>query len=151
MTIDRCADLVNEYLGSLRSSFEVISDNDKCILITPFTRPDGDYVEIEAETLPDGSLRFSDMGESVAFLHVSGLKLSRTIIDDVRRVAKMNDVGVERYELEARSLPGESGEAIHNLIQTALAVADFIQRRRPTPRLGSGLRRLPICDPLGSR
>ena len=89
-------------------------------------------IELEAQVLADGHLRISDSGDSIGYLHVNGLSLTRSAIDEVRRLCRKYNVMFDNYELTAEA-DEESlrGLQIHSVIQAALAVTDMIQKRRP--------------------
>lgn len=131
-----CDAVIREYLNSLSSDFQVIPDDNRCILVTPFRRPDGGMIEVEVETRPDGTVRITDMGESIGYLYVSGLTLSRSIIGDAQRLCGRFGVTLSHYELsvEADSII-QRGDHLHKLIQATLTVSDMIQRRRPSERI----------------
>lgn len=93
-------------------------------------------IEIEIRALSDGRIQLSDMGDSLGYLHVNGLTLTRNLLDEVRQLSRRYGVLFRQYELVAddgQSAP--QGENLHLLIQAALAVTDLIQRRRPLERL----------------
>lgn len=131
-----CEVVLNSYLGSLLNDFSLVPrGHDRCTVVTPFTRPDGEAIEIEVGTQPDGTLRLSDSGDSIAFLYVNGLTLSQNMIENARRLCRRHQVELSRYELAVQTDPLDSGEKLHGLIQAILRVSEMIQRRRPSERL----------------
>lgn len=134
-----CFAVVESYIGSMLRGFTVLPRGvNRCLVVTPFRRPDGEAVELEVESQADGTLRLSDLGDSIAFLDVNGLTLSRNVMQDARRVCRRHQVELSRYELVAKADPSDSGERLHELIQATLMVSDLIQRRRPNERLQFG-------------
>lgn len=132
----RCDRLVEGYLSALREDFQVQSANGRCLIVTPFVRPDGGLIEIEAQILSDGHLRLSDLGESIAYLYVNGLTVTRAALDEIRKLCRRRGVTLDNYELTIE-IENESlqGERVHSLIQVILVVTDMIQKRRPYQRL----------------
>lgn len=134
---DTCDLLISRYLNSLRSEFSTEPLDDKCVIITPFRRPDGEMVEIEVRALPDGRIQLSDMGDSLGYLHVNGLTLTRNVLEDVRQLSRRYRVLFSRqYELTVEDDPNvPDNENLHSLIQAVLAVTDLVYKRRPLERL----------------
>ena len=64
--------VINQYLKDLNSLFYISSDRRDCI-VTPFTRPDGEAIEILAEYTGDGFLMLSDNCTTFDYLFVNGL------------------------------------------------------------------------------
>lgn len=130
-----CSGLVDAYLAQLSNDFEVSSVDGICYIASPFARPDGEVIELEFTSLPNGQTRISDMGDTLAYLYVNGLTLTRTVLDRARDVARGYGVTLERNALVAAGSPEVNGEDIHRLIQAALAVASLIHGRRTASRV----------------
>ena len=129
----KCEQVVHRYVDELSEDVQLESINDGCVITTPFLLPDSDYVEITARFLPNGDVRLTDTGDTIGFLWVNGLSLSRAILDDVRRIARRYGVSVARNELVVDS--DEENNPLHRLIQAILAIAALIEKRRPYARL----------------
>ena len=127
-----CSDIVNLYLKKLGGEFKTIRSDDGCFLMTPFYRPDGEGVELEIETMSDGNVLIHDMGDTLGYLFVNGLTLSRPMIDRAKRISMAYGVSVESSTLVIEASPESAGEALHEMIQAVLEVTSLIQRRRPT-------------------
>ena len=131
-----CIGVVNKYLERLSSDFNATPSDNGCFLLTPFNRPDGEGVELELETLPDGSIRINDMGDTAGYLFVNGLTMSKAMTDRAKFISRCYGVSFDGYTLEIETQPESSGDALHELIQAVLAVTDLIQMRRSTrPRI----------------
>ncbi len=134
--VNRCQQLIEEYASAIREGSQAASADDACLIVTPFTRPDGGMVEIEVQALPDGQLRISDLGESIGYLYVNGLTLNSQTLAEVRRYIRQYDVQLAEYELLVQSESvAAAGEQFHALIQAVLRVTDMIQKRRPYQRV----------------
>lgn len=129
--------MVNGYVATLRRGFEASSvDSGRCLIVTPFRRPDGEMIELEAELLSGDHVRLSDVGDSIGYLHVNGLSVTRAVLDEIKRVSRRYGVSLEGTELLIDAASQDThGDAMHALLQTALAVTDMIQKRRPHERL----------------
>ena len=132
-----CADIVGRYLARLPADFEVSPSDGGCYVATPFTRPDGEVIEFEIITLPGGRARLADMGDTLGYLYVNGLTLTRGVLDRARDIARGHGVSFERNALVVE-LDGDSpaaGEELHRLLQATLAVTHLVQGRRSGGRV----------------
>jgi len=75
------------------------------------------------------------MGDTLAYLYVNGLTLTRPVLERARDIARGYGVSLERNALVAGGKPEVDGEDIHRLIQAALAVASLIHGRRAASRV----------------
>lgn len=131
-----CIGVVNKYLERLSSDFNVTPSDNGCFLLTPFSRPDGEGIELELETLPDGSISISDMGDTTGYLFVNSLTMSKAMTDRAKFISRCYGVSFDGYTLAIETQPESAGDALHELIQAVLAVTDLIQMRRSTkPRV----------------
>ena len=129
---DLCANVISKYTEGLAVDFEATPSDDGCFLLTPFYRPDGEGIELEVEILPGGNIKISDMGDTLGYLFVNGLTLSRTLIGRAKSISMGYGVSLQRDSLIIETEPANVGIALHELIQAALAVTDLIQMRRST-------------------
>ena len=130
-----CHDIVAEYIDILKDEFQVAPSDNGCLLATPFIRPDGEGIEIELEALSDGRVRIGDMGDTLGYLYVNGMILSRNLIADARRISKPHDVSLTNNELSVTVEPESLGRGMHGLIQATISVTDLIEKRRSTSRV----------------
>ena len=132
---DICETAVEKYLFRLSKDLEVIQSNNGCYLLTPFIRPDGESISLELVSLPNGNLRLSDMGDTLGYLYINGLTLTKTLLDKARLIAKGYGVSFQGNALVLDGDPSLAGDGIHNIIQSVLAVTSLIQSRRSTTRV----------------
>ena len=130
-----CADVVSRYLTQLSADFEISPSDGGCYVVTPFTRPDGEAIEFEIATLPGGRTRLADMGDTLSYLYVNGLTLTRGVLDKARDIAKSYGVSLERNTLVVDVTDEGAGDEMHRLIQSTLAVTHLIQGRRTGSRV----------------
>ena len=130
MTHNTCTRAIEAYLDQLSSGFEASPSNHGCFILTPFLRPDGEPIELELWTPYNRDVSINDMGDSLGYLYVNGLTLSRSIMESVRHITSRFGVTLDRNVLEIRSNEVAVGDAIHRLIQATLAVSNLIQKRR---------------------
>ena len=75
------------------------------------------------------------MGDTLGYLYVNGMTLSRTLIATVRQIAKPHGVSLQRNQLSLQVDQDSIGIGLHDLIQATLRITDLIQKRRPTSRV----------------
>lgn len=130
-----CADVVSRYLTQLSADFEISPSDGGCYISTPFTRPDGEVIEFEIAVLPGGRTRLEDMGDTLGYLYVNGLTLTRSTLDKARNIARGYGVSLERNMLVVDITDDVASEEMHRLIQATLAVTHLIQGRRTGGRV----------------
>lgn len=131
-----CKDIVTGYLGRLDREFEVRTRNETCYIVTPFVRPDGEYVEVALDSQEGETPRLTDMGDTLGTLYVRGLALTPRLLEDVRKSAQRFGVVLRGGEILAPLEPGaDAGGKLHSLIQAIISVNDLIQKRRPSDRI----------------
>ena len=130
-----CPDVVSRYLTQLSADFEISPSDGGCYVATPFTRPDAEVIEFEIASLPGGQTRLADMGDTLGYLSVNGLTLTRSILDKARNIARGYGVTLERNMLVVDITDSIASEEMHRLIQATLAVTHLIQGRRTGGRV----------------
>ena len=123
-------DIVDTYLNWMSNEFETKPSDSGHFLITPFEMPDGTGITLELETLPNGDILINDMGDTLGYLFVNGLTLSKSVIDKASFIAKSHGITFEGSFLSIETKPEGAGRAIHDMIRTVIAVTDLIQLRR---------------------
>jgi hypothetical protein len=129
-----CTEIVRNYAAAISDQIAVETNRDGCVILTPFLRPDGDFIEVAAESGADGFVQLTDMGETIAFLHLSGLSLSRRVLNDIRRVSHRYGVDLSINELVISAQTTSDINPLHALLQATLGVAALIEKRRPYVR-----------------
>ena len=122
-------DIVDTYLKWLSNEFETKSSDRGRILMTPFELPDGTGITLELETLPNGNILISDMGDTLGYLFVNGLTLDKSVTDKASFISKRHGVTFKGSFLCVETKPEDAGRAIHELIQTVISVTDLIHLR----------------------
>lgn len=129
--------VAEQYLKWLSSEIETYPlDNKGYFVSIPFERPDGEWIGLEVNSLPDGNIRITDMGDTLGYLFVNGLTLSDKMMDRAKDVSKRYGVSLEDGPIAIEAEPESIGEAFHCIVQATIAVTDLIQMRRSTkPRI----------------
>lgn len=122
--------VVQNYLNFLSADFEVTPTENGCYLLTPFIRPDGECIELEIVSLPNGATRLGDMGDTMGYLYTNGLTLTESVMDQARRSARRHRVALRQSALEIETESALTGDEVHRLIQAAMEISNLIQGRR---------------------
>ena len=75
------------------------------------------------------------MGETLGYLYVNGLTLTRGVLDKARNIARGYGISFERNALVVEGNSEITGEDLHRLLQATLAVTALVQSRRSTGRV----------------
>lgn len=125
-----------QYLKWLSSEIETYPLDDGYYVSLPFSRPDGEGIGLEVNSLPGGDIRITDMGDTLGYLFVNGLDLDDKMMDRAKFISKCYGVSLEDGPLAIEADPESIGEAFHCILQATIAVTDLIQMRRSTrPRI----------------
>ncbi|HZT07203.1 MAG TPA: DUF1828 domain-containing protein [Chloroflexota bacterium] len=126
-----CTNAVDEFISRLRGSFRSEQFGEYCVIICPFSRPDGEAIEITVAQDPDGRLRISDAGESIDYLFANGLEIFKNPnhLRQVHRIARRFAVGFEDGELVAIVAANQAGEALEHVISAAHEASCLVFRR----------------------
>lgn len=130
-----CTRLASAYLQQLSHEFETSESGSGCYVLTPFSRPDGETIELQLVAPKDNQVVVNDMGDSLGYLYVNGLTLSNAVLDRARRISMRFGVTFDRNVLAVHVEEQSIGDAVHRLIQATLEVTSLIQKRRPTARV----------------
>ena len=127
-SVTNCHEIVEGYLQLMSGDFQVTPTDTGCYVVTPFMRPDGEAIELEMTTLPNGRIRLSDMGDTLGYLYVNGLTLTQTVIEKTRRIARRNRVSLHRGALVTEGDTAD-GNDVHRLIHATIEASALIQGR----------------------
>ena len=135
--VEDCKQLVELYLGELEGSFNVYDTEGGCVIVTPFMRTDNDMIEIGVERMPDGRLLLTDYGETLAFLNLTGVNVSRSL--DARRViaqtAKRFRVEIGEDDISTYASEKQLGQALKGMIDAVNDVSHLVYKRQRRPPL----------------
>jgi hypothetical protein len=128
-----CVDILTRHTNYLAEGFECKRlAADKWSVVTPYSLPDGDLVELVVEDRGNGRVRVRDYGETVATLHLQGFDPT---VSDKRRWLFDQALRAEGVEFDAGELrkdgsESEVGALLLDVAATARAVADLIYLHR---------------------
>jgi len=130
-----CSQALKAFLQSLRESFDILPSEEGCVIVTPFLRSDNECVEIELIPQPNGGVKITDNCETIDYLFVNGLNISRSkeLQRQIRRITKRFGVDLSGDEFVRLVNFGELGDAIHSFLGAVQEASYLIYRkvRRP--------------------
>ena len=122
--------LVADCLTPIRAGYQIAPSDNGCFLVTPFFRPDGEGIELELTSLPDGRIHIADMGDTLAYLYVNGMTLNEKLLATARDISKARGATLMKNELSVDVKPESIGAGIHIIVQASLGVTNLIQKWR---------------------
>lgn len=135
--VEDCKQLVERYLRELEGAFQVHDTESGCVIVTPFMRRDNDLIEIGVERMPDGRHLLTDYGETLAFLNLSGVNVSRSL--DAKRVvaqtAKRFGVEIAEDDISVHANQNELGSALKGIIDAINDIGHLVYNRQRRPPL----------------
>lgn len=127
----KCSALIDTYLKTIRENFTALETEDGCHIVTPFTRPDGEAIEITVRKVPDGLSRISDEFATLDYLFLNGLNVesNRNMEDEALRLARLHGVEFYNSELFVETNNGDAAEALSKLLNAIEAITYLVYRR----------------------
>lgn len=127
-----CAEVTERYVQALSSGFRCVPLERRLRIVTPYLYPDNDLIEVFMEEPAPGSIRVTDLGETLRHLHSQGFDVSGTPKRKhmVETIAAGVGVDVVRGELAKEGTINELGELLFDVIVTARGVSDLIYTSR---------------------
>ena len=125
-----CQEAVRSYTDLLCGSFEIVSVAGGCLLVTPFQRQDGEFIELEMCLLNDGKLKLTDNGDTIGYLWVSGLNIRRRGMRKIfGEIASRYGVEVSNDEISKLSSRETIGQDIDKMLRAVQDVSYLIYKR----------------------
>ncbi len=123
-----CHHLVEKYLDALKQGFKCLSTERRLRIITPYTFPDNDFVEVFVEDARGGSVRVSDLGETYRHLHSQGFDITaspkRKFLAET--IASRLNVQLNKGVIEKQGSAENVGEILLDVIVAVRGIADLI-------------------------
>ncbi len=128
MSTPACSTVINEYLKDLGGRFSCHDEDGHLWVVSPFSYPDSDLVEINVGILRSGEVRVSDLGETLR--HLSDLGFDPRGTDTGRyllsEIAKQHEIDLDRGMISKR-VPMESiGKAVQEVLTACLSVSHLV-------------------------
>lgn len=127
----KCSTLIDAYLKTLKDNFTVSETEDGCHIVTPFTKPDGEAIEIVVRKTKNGHNRVTDEFSTSDYLFLNGLHVesNRRLEDEVIRLARLHGVTFHKSELFIEVEENREADAIDKLLNAIEAITYLIYQR----------------------
>lgn len=123
-----CQEIVERYVATLTEGFRCLPSGARLRVITPYTYPDNDLIEIYVEELQNANVRVTDLGETFRHLHSQGFDVAslpkRTFLAET--IASRVEVELSNARLSKVGPLARVGDLIFDVLVAARGVADLI-------------------------
>jgi hypothetical protein len=120
-----CDEIVRAHVQDLGARFACYEDGERLWVVSPYTYPDSDLLEITVRALDGNRVRLSDLGETLRHLAAGGFDPRGTPKGEylLSEILKQHHITLDRGML-VRDAPAERlGSAMHDILTACLAVA----------------------------
>jgi hypothetical protein len=126
-----CAQAISSYIEALRASFEVIPTDKGCVVVTPFLRSDNECIELEFIVQPEGKLLITDNSDTINYLFVHGLNVSRSreLKRLLSQIASRFNVQIESDEIFKLTDFDSLGESVSSMLNALQDVSYLIYKK----------------------
>ncbi len=123
-----CAELVRGYLHHLGEHFSCREQRDRVWIVSPYSYPDGDLVEVSVKEVRPGEAAVTDLGETLRHLANLGFdpRATRKGSYLLEEILKQHRVEVERGMLVKRVPLHAVGLAMQEVLTACLAVSHLV-------------------------
>lgn len=124
-----CESLRTSHVQFLETRVDCREQGERIWLMSPYTRLDGDAVEVFARDQDDGTVAVSDLGETLRHLASFGYDPRETVNGRylLTQIAKQYRVDVDPAGIIYKVIrPDDLGEATHELVTASLSIGNLI-------------------------
>lgn len=122
---------ISQYAETIRNLFKTRQFEQRWLIVTPFTRPDGEYIELELVPQNGGKVRLTDNCSTVDYLFTSGVDVEAV---DFKLLLSLitRGFGIETSEEEVYKVASMDsiGHDLHKMLNAILGVSFLAYRRR---------------------
>jgi hypothetical protein len=124
----RCEEVVRQHLDALGSRFSCSERDGRLWVVSLYSYPDGDLVEVSIRELASGEAAVTDLGETLRHLATHGFDPRTTSRGQylLGEIVKQHDVQLERGMLTKRVPALEVGAALQDVLTASLAASHLL-------------------------
>lgn len=124
-------EIIRAYLSTLKERFSCKEIQGRLWVISPYTYPDGDYIEIVISERADGEISVSDLGETLRHLRDHGFDPTAIVNGKylLKELMSRFRVEIEGGVIQKR-VGAEPGEAILDVVGACFAAGDLLYLSR---------------------
>lgn len=121
----QCREIISGYLANLGGDFVCQERENRLWVISPYSYPDGDLIEVVIVEGRNERVKVSDFGETIRHLadlgfDPRGTKKGQYLLEDI---LKRFDIEIERGQIQKRASKHALGQIMFDVICACLAVA----------------------------
>ena len=127
-----CEEIAKQYLATISNRFTCEPMDNHLRVITPYLYPNNDLIEVFVQERPPGTVRVTDLGETLRHLHSQGFDaaIRPQRRDMVEVIASTTGVDVVFGQLTKIGPFAELGDILFDVIVAARGVSDLIYTSR---------------------
>jgi len=127
-----CKDIISSYLRTLQGNFVCKERENRLWVISPYSFPDGDLIEIVVLESSNQMVKVTDLGETLRHLSDLGFDIWKSLKGQylIEDVEKRFNIKIESGQIVKRAQKSELGNAIFDVISSCLAISDLIYLSR---------------------
>jgi hypothetical protein len=127
MTSLSCNTVINAYLKDLGKRFSYHEEGGQLWIVSPFSYPDNDLVELNVRPLRSGQVQISDLGETLRHLANLGFNPRETETGKqlLSEIAKQHQIDLDRGMISERVSMDSVGRAVQDVLSACLAVSQL--------------------------
>lgn len=128
----QCKEIISTYLTNLEGGFFCREHDNRLWIISPYSYPDGDLIEVAMQEGPNDRVLISDLGET--FRHLSDLGFDPRSTQKgeylIKNILKRFNIEIEKGQIFKRASRYELGEIMFDVVSACFAMADLIYLSR---------------------
>jgi hypothetical protein len=122
---------ISQYVETIRNLFEMREFEQRRLIITPFTRPDGEYIELELMPQDDGKVLITDNCSTVDYLFVNGVDVERLEFRALLSlITRGFGIEISEEEIYKDASIDSLGYDFHRVLNAILGISFLIYRGR---------------------
>ncbi|MDI6815313.1 MAG: DUF1828 domain-containing protein [Dehalococcoidales bacterium] len=126
---------ISQYVEFVRNLFTVRESEERRLIVTPFTRPDGEYIELQLVEQNGGKVLITDNCNTIDYLFTNGINVETTEFEALLSLIARN-FGVTKSDEEIYRIATkeELANDVHRMLNAMIGMSFLIYRRRlPQP------------------
>lgn len=122
---------ISQYMETIQSLFKTRQFEQRWLIVTPFTRPDGEYIELELTPKDNGKIMITDNCNTVDYLFTSGVDVEAADFKPLLSlIARGFGIETSREEVYKVASMDSIGHDLHKILNAILGISFLAYRRR---------------------
>lgn len=123
-----CQEIIQTAVQSLGSGFSCYLLDQRMWIVSPYSYPDGDRIEIAVHERQDGTLLVTDLGETLRHLACVGYDPLATVKGEylVREVLKQHEADLDRGMIFKTARSSELGQTVQDVLMACYSIGHLV-------------------------